>query len=120
MRNWAFLGSIFSLFGSIRAAQGLINVKIDENTKVGSTVAELRNWLDSSTPLNVDLQFRIVSQDRQNGLEIFEIEGSQGQLKVKQSPDREILCPNARITDGNCKLEIQVMTTLIKEYNGLL
>ena len=106
MRNWAFIASI-GLLGQILAAPGLISVKIDENTKVGTTVAQLRNSLDSSTPLNVELEFRIVSQDRQNGLEIFEVAGKQGELKVKQIPDREILCPNSR-SSTVCQINMQV------------
>ena len=84
---------------------GLVQLKLPENSPVGSIVSELRGSIDSSTPINAELEFRIVKSDRQNGLEIFEIEGNQGKLIVKQSPDREILCPG----EQKCLLEVQVI-----------
>lgn len=84
---------------------GLVQLKLPENSPVGSIVSELRGSIDSSTPINAELEFRIVKSDRQNGLEIFEIEGNQGKLIVKQSPDREILCPG----EEKCLLEVQVI-----------
>jgi len=94
---------------------GLVQLKLPENSPVGSIVSELRGSIDSSTPINAELEFRIVKSDRQNGLEIFEIEGNQGKLIVKQSPDREILCPG----EEKCLLEVQVVVLPQAYYQDL-
>ena len=96
---------LFALFCLGVVNGGLVQLKLPENSPVGSIVSELRGSIDSSTPINAELEFRIVKSDRQNGLEIFEIEGNQGKLIVKQSPDREILCPG----EEKCLLEVQVI-----------
>ena len=82
----------------------MVTLKMDENTPRGTEIARLRESLDKVSA-NVELEFRIVRQDRQNGLELFEIEGNQGSLLVKQSPDRETMCPDPL---SECLLKLQV------------
>ena len=95
---------IWALLASVQAA--MVSLKMDENTAKGTEIARLRESLDKSAiDSNTELEFRIVRQDRQNGLELFELEGSEGRLLVKQSPDREILCPDP---STKCMLQLQV------------
>ena len=96
----------FLIFGSavFAAESGLINVNLNENTPIGSEITRLRSVIDSKVPYDTELEFRIVKQDRQNGLELFDIVGKDGILKLKQMPDRESLCPRKQ----NCVLELQV------------
>ena len=54
-------------------------------------------------PREAPLEFRIVRQDRQNGLDLFEIKQN-GELLLKQSPDRERLCNRRR----ECLLNLEV------------
>lgn len=95
---------LVALIGIISAESGVINVNLNENSPIGSDVTQLRKVIDSQVPFDVDLEFRIVKQDRQNGLELFDIVGSDGVLKLKQTPDREILCPRKK----SCVLGLQV------------
>ena len=64
------IGLIIPLLVSV-VTGGLVQLKLPENSPVGSIVSELRGSIDSSTPINAELEFRIVKSDRQNGLEIF-------------------------------------------------
>jgi len=95
---------VASLIGIILAESGVINVNIPENTPVGSEVTRLRKAIDSQVPFDAELEFRIVKQDRQNGLELFDIVGKDGILELKQMPDRETLCPRKK----SCILGLQV------------
>jgi hypothetical protein len=63
----------------------------------------LRNSVDNSVPREAPLEFRIVRQDRQNGLDLFEIQQN-GELVLKQAPDRERLCNRRR----ECLLNLEV------------
>ena len=65
----------------------------------------VRNVIDSKIPYDADLEFQIMKQDRQNGLELFDVVGKDGILRLKQVPDREILCPR-KLT---CTLNLQVL-----------
>ena len=96
----------FLIFGGavLAAESGLINVNLNENTPIGSEITRLRSVIDSKVPYDTELEFRIVKQDRQNGLELFDIVGKDGILKLKQMPDRESLCLRKPI----CVLELQV------------
>ena len=95
---------IWALLATVQAA--MVSLKMDENTAKGKEIARLRESLDKSAiDSNTKLEFRIVRQDRQNGLELFEVDGSEGRLLVKQSPDREILCPDP---SAKCMLQLQV------------
>ena len=85
-------------------AQGIVKVKMRENSPRGTEVTRLRKAIDATTPSSAQLDFRIMKQDRQNGLEIFEVEGPDGILQVKQSPDREVLCPGRE----ECLIQLQV------------
>ena len=69
MRGHNFL----AIFGIIQAESGVINVNLNENLSVGSEVTRLRKVIDANVPFDADLEFRIVKQDRQNGLELFDI-----------------------------------------------
>ena len=101
-RIWAFVAINVGLM--IQAA--MVTLKMNENTPRGKEIAQLRSSLDQSAiESNTELEFRIVRQDRQNGLELFDIDGTQGRLIVKQSPDREILCPDPL---AQCLLKLQV------------
>ena len=99
-RIWAFM--------AINVQAAMVTLRMDENTAKGTEIAQLRDSLDQSAiESNTELEFRIVRQDRQNGLELFDIDGTQGRLIVKQSPDREILCLDPLAT---CMLKLQVKT----------
>lgn len=98
---------------AINVQAAMVTLRMDENTAKGTEIAQLRDSLDQSAiESNTELEFRIVRQDRQNGLELFDIDGTQGRLIVKQSPDREILCPDPLAT---CMLKLQVKTP-VKTY----
>lgn len=98
---------------AINVQAAMVTLRMDENTAKGTEIAQLRDSLDQSAiESNTELEFRIVRQDRQNGLELFDIDGTQGRLIVKQSPDREILCPDPL---ARCMLKLQVKTP-VKTY----
>ena len=89
----------------------MVTLKMNENTPTGTEIAQLRSSLDQSAiESNTELEFRIVRQDRQNGLELFDINGTQGRLIVKKSPDREILCPDPL---AQCLLKLQVNFSIL-------
>ena len=69
----------------------------------------VRNVIDSKIPYDADLEFQIMKQDRQNGLELFDVVGKDGILRLKQVPDREILCPR-KLT---CTLNLQVLELIM-------
>ena len=105
-RIWAFM--------AINVQAAMVTLKMSENTAKGGEIAQLRDSLDQSAiESNTELEFRIVRQDRQNGLELFDIDGTQGRLIVKQSPDREILCPDPLAA---CLLKLQVKNQAAKTY----
>jgi hypothetical protein len=107
----------FLIFGGavLAAESGLINVNLNENTPIGSEITRLRSVIDSKVPYDTELEFRIVKQDRQNGLELFDIVGKDGILKLKQMPDRESLC----LRKPNCVLELQIVVLPPKYYQDL-
>ena len=108
-RIWAFM--------AINVQAAMVTLRMDENTAKGTEIAQLRDSLDQSAiESNTELEFRIVRQDRQNGLELFDIDGTQGRLIVKQSPDREILCPDPL---AMCTLKLQVKTPVKTHLSNL-
>jgi hypothetical protein len=111
MRGHNFL----AIFGIIQAESGVINVNLNENLSVGSEVTRLRKVIDANVPFDADLEFRIVKQDRQNGLELFDIIGGDGVLKLKQVPDRETLCHRKM----SCILRLQVIFKNVKNYSAI-
>lgn len=84
-------------------SEPLWKISIQENTPKGTEIEQLRNSVDNSVPREAPLEFRIVRQDRQNGLDLFEIQQN-GELVLKQAPDRERLCNRRR----ECLLNLEV------------